>query len=152
MDEYAGLTWMAAGMALMVMEAFAPGAFMVWLGLAALGTGIAVHFGLGPFAWQVVGFGVLAAALIGVALKLRRKRPESLVNTPQSGLVGRDAHALNFEGLEGRVRLGDSDWPARLRPGSPVPAPMAALRVVAVEGMVLIVGLADQGRSEMDQA
>lgn len=138
-SDYPGLAWMTIGLALMVLEVFAPGAFMVWLGLAALGTGIAVHYGLFPFAWQVACFGALAVGLIGVALMLRRTRPALPVNTPQSGLVGRSAHALTFEGLEGRVRLGDSDWPARVRAGTPTPVPMAALRVLAVDGMVLIV-------------
>jgi membrane protein implicated in regulation of membrane protease activity len=54
-------------------------------------------------------------------------------------LVGRPATALSFTGAEGRVRLGDSDWPARLVHGAHTPAPMTALEVVAVDGLVLLV-------------
>ena len=38
------------------------------------------------------------------------------LNTQQAGLAGRSATALAFHGREGRVRVGDSDWAARVPP------------------------------------
>ncbi len=139
MDVQPGLAWLVAGMVLLVAEVFCPGAFMMWLGLAALGTGAATLLWNVAFANEVVVFAALAAASIGLALWVRRGR-QPRINQPSAFLVGRRARALAFEGREGRVRLGDSDWSARLAPGMPIPAADAALVVLGVEGTVLVVG------------
>jgi inner membrane protein len=132
------IIWVAGGLALLMLEIHAPGAFMMWLGLAACGTGLVVlASGIG-FELQVVTFGVLAAIALGVGLRYRRHRPGRL-NTQQAGLAGRSATALLFQGREGRVRIGDSDWAARVPPDVPEPAAGARLRVEGVDGTVLIV-------------
>ena len=129
--------WLVVGLALLMIEVHAPGAFMMWLGLAACGTGIIVlASGIG-FEIQVVTFGVLAAISLGVGLRFR-KRPARL-NTQQAGLAGRSAIALEFHGREGRVRVGDSDWAARVPTDVPEPTIGARLRVEGVDGTVLIV-------------
>jgi hypothetical protein len=138
MPTLAALAWLAGGLALLVAEVLLPGAFLMWLGLAALGTGGAVLAGLAGFGPQVACFAVLSAGSIALGLRLRRP-PERRVNTPESGLVGRTALALAFTGGEGRVRLGDSDWPAQLVAGAAPPAPLARLLVVGVQGVVLVV-------------
>jgi membrane protein implicated in regulation of membrane protease activity len=132
------LTWIGVGLALLLAELVAPGVFLMWIGLAAIGTGGAVTLGLDGFAPQVVCFAALSAAGIALGLRLRRP-PERRINMPESGLVGRTAHALVFDGREGRVRLGDSDWPARLVHGAAPPAKDGRLRVVGVSGVVLLV-------------
>jgi hypothetical protein len=132
------VAWLVTALVLLVVEVVTPGAFMMWIGLAALGTGAVVLMAAPGFAVQVGCFAVLAAAAIALGLRLRRA-PERRVNTPESGLVGRTVRALSFEGAEGRVRLGDSDWPAQLAAGAAAPEPDARLRVVAVNGLVLIV-------------
>ena len=138
-----GLIWMLAGLAMVVAEILLPGAFLLWLGIAAIGTGLLGRFVVLNFATEVVAFAVLAPLSIAAAMTLRRRRKPASVNTPGSGLVGRVATALTFEGAEGRVRLGDSDWPARMVPGAAPPAPHSHLRVVAVDGLVLLVRPAD---------
>jgi inner membrane protein len=133
----AQIIWLVAGLALLMIEILAPGAFMMWLGLAACGTGLVMlATGIG-FELQVVTFGVLAAISLGVGLRIRR-RPVRL-NTQQAGLAGRSATALAFQGREGRVRVGDSDWAARVPPDVAEPTTGARLRVEGVDGTVLIV-------------
>lgn len=134
-----GLLWTAAGLVLVLAEVLIPGAFLLWLGIAAVGTGIACRIAPLDFATQVVAFAVLAPLSIAIAMTMRRGRLPATVNTPGSGLVGRQATALSFNGIEGRVRLGDSDWPARLMSDQAPPQPHAVLLVVAVDGLVLLV-------------
>ncbi len=132
--------WLLAGLALLVAEALVPGAFMMWLGLAALGTG-ALTYGLDiAFGMQVLAFAVLAAVAIGVGMRLRPMRAPQVVNTRDSGLVGRGARVLVAGPHELRVRVGDSDWSARLAKGRPEVAVDAELTVLGVDGTVLVVG------------
>jgi len=131
------IIWLAAGLVLLLLEALAPGAFMMWLGLAACGTGlVALASGIG-FELQVVTCAILSAITLSIGLRLRH-RPARL-NTQQAGLAGRSATALTFRGHEGRVRVGDSDWAARVPPDVPEPHEGARLRVEGVDGTVLIV-------------
>jgi membrane protein implicated in regulation of membrane protease activity len=132
------IIWIVAGLALLMLEIHAPGAFMMWLGLAACGTGLIVLVSGIGFEMQVVTLGVLAAISLGIGLRFRRSRPGRM-NTQQSGLAGRAATALAFQGREGRVRVGDSDWAARVPPDVAEPASGARLRVESVDGTVLIV-------------
>jgi membrane protein implicated in regulation of membrane protease activity len=129
--------WVAVGLGLLILEMLAPGVFMMWLGLAACGAGLltlALQFG---FEAQVVSFGVLAAITLTIGLRMRRTHP--VVRTESAGLIGRPATALVFQGRDGRVRLGDSDWAARVPPDIAPPDPGARLRVAQVDGTVLIV-------------
>jgi len=131
------IIWMVAGLALLGVEMLAPGAFMMWLGLAACGTGLIVlATGIG-FELQVVTCAILAAISLAVGLRVRH-RPARL-NTQQAGLAGRTATALTFHGREGRVRVGDSDWAARLPADVAEPSAGTRLRVEGVDGTVLIV-------------
>lgn len=131
------IIWLASGLALLLAEMLLPGVFLMWLGLAACGTGLVLlATGIG-FELQVVTFAVLAAISLSAGLRLRR-HPTRL-NTQQAGLAGRSATALHFTGREGRVRLGDSDWPARVPPDVAPPAPGTRLRVEGVDGTVLVV-------------
>jgi membrane protein implicated in regulation of membrane protease activity len=133
--------WLIAGAGLLVAEVVVPGVFLMWLGLAAIGTGLVVMAFAPEWGWQVVTFAVLALVAIGVALRLRaRKRAAEELNTAQSGLVGRPARVLTAEGPVLRVRIGDSDWSARLAPGTAAPEKGAVLKVVDVEGTTVILG------------
>ncbi len=134
-----GLIWTGVGLVLMVLEAMLPGAFLIWLGLAGLVTGlVTLALPLG-FVGGASVFAFAAVISVGLGIGLRRRRhamPD--VNTQSAGLVGRRARALVFEGREGRVRVGDSDWPARLLTGNKA-LPDTTLTVVAVDGMTLLV-------------
>ena len=132
-----GVIWVAAGLGLLILEMLLPGVFMMWLGLAACGAGLltlAFQFG---FAAQVVSFGVLAAVTLSIGLRVRR--PRQVMRTEKDGLIGRPATALVFQGRDGRVRLGDTDWAARVPPDVAPPDPGTRLRVAQVDGTILIV-------------
>ncbi|MCR0984235.1 NfeD family protein [Roseomonas populi] len=129
------MIWLLAGLLLLGAEMILPGAFLLWAGIAAVGTGLlglAVEPG---FPLSVVVFAVLLAAGIALALRRRRVGGASGLNTPESGLVGRDGVVLPSAGPGLRVRVGDSDWAARAE--GAVPAAGAVVRVEAVEGTVL---------------
>lgn len=130
--------WLLAGLILLGLEVLAPGVFMMWLGIAALVTGlialgVQLNFGL-----QVAIFAIFSAISLMIGLRLRQPAAPGL-NTQQAGLSGRIAVVLHFDGREGRVRVGDSDWSARIAEGVPLPEPGARLRVFAVDGTVLLV-------------
>ncbi len=132
--------WLVAGLVLMLLEMAAPGVLLLWIGLAALGTGLVAQVVTLGFAMQVVVFAAFAAVTVTIGLRVRPARPTTQVNTPGSGLVGREAVVVEFHGHLGRVRVGDSEWNARLASGTPVPEPHAMLQVVSVDGTTLVVG------------
>ena len=132
-----GLIWLVAGVGLLVLEVFMPGVFLIWVGLAAIGTG-GVVLGLDVgLAGQVVAFGAFAAVAIGFGVRLRGGRTR-LLNTAQSGLIGRHARVLQVDGSGVRVRIGDSDWPARLAKNAVDVAVGTELRVVGVDGLFVV--------------
>jgi membrane protein implicated in regulation of membrane protease activity len=135
-----GLIWILAGLALLGAELLLPGVFFLWIGLAAICTGLSLLVvGLG-FGGAVTVFLAALAAGIAVSLSLRRHaRPPHPVNTPDAGLAGRHATVLGEDNNGLRVRLGDSDWAARLPRGVETPAPGTRVRVEAVSGTVLVV-------------
>ncbi len=130
------MIWIIAGVLLLVAEAPVPGLYLMWLGLAALGTGAATLALRLDFEAEVAVFAVLAGISVAVGWHLRRPRAP-VVNTPQSGLVGRTATALVFRGAEGRVQVGDSVWSARMVDEAE-PQAHAVLRVVGVDGTILL--------------
>jgi inner membrane protein len=61
------------------------------------------------------------------------------VNSPEAGLVGRSGTLLVSDGPGLRVRIGDSEWPARLPREMRVPDGPVRVRVEGVEGTALVV-------------
>jgi membrane protein implicated in regulation of membrane protease activity len=131
--------WVILGVLLFGLELLAPGVFFMWLGIAALLTGLLDgFFGL---SWQVAT--LLFAALSVASVLIGRRhggtdslREDSLLNRRGAALVGRtftlDAPIARGEG---RVRVDDSFWRVT---GPDAPAG-ASVRVVRVEGATLVV-------------
>jgi membrane protein implicated in regulation of membrane protease activity len=132
--------WLTLGLVLAGLEMLVPGVYLIWLGIAAIITGLltmALHPSL-PV--QVVEFVALALIAAFSARRMLRDKgiasPDPLLNRRGARLVGEIAtvtHAI--EAGSGRVHLGDSDWIAR---GPDVPVG-ERVRVTGSEGAVLLV-------------
>ena len=127
------VVWLVAGLALCAAETFVPGAFLIWIGLAAVALGGIEFF----VAIELTPALLLFAALVVVFVFIGRRVYGSLDSgAPQLPLSR--AHALigkEFyldEAIErgyGRMRVGDSLWRVA---GDDLPKG-AKVRVVAVE-------------------
>lgn len=134
-------SWIIAGLVFMGIELLAPGLFFIWLGLAALGTGLVVAaFGLGwPQAALLFAALAVAAVLAGRAL-MRRKGTEpdaaTNLNALSRDLIGRTVRLDEaIENGQGRIRIGDTVWRAM---GEDAPTG-ASVVIVRLDGTALVV-------------
>jgi membrane protein implicated in regulation of membrane protease activity len=131
--------WAAAALLLFAAEALAPGAFMLWLGFAA----VVVFIGV----WLVPGLSLLTQVAAFIALSFvsiqiyrtgfrgeDRVSDQPMLNRRAAQLVGRvvplESAIVNGRG---RVQIADALWDVSgpdLPPGTPV-------RVVGADGMTL---------------
>jgi membrane protein implicated in regulation of membrane protease activity len=134
-------TWIILGVLFIGVELLAPGIFFVWLGLAALATGLTDA--VLDLSWQAstLLFALLsvAAVLVGRAITQPSAQHEDAagqLNRRGEALVGR-IFTLDgpIQGGEGRVRVDDSSW----RVTGPDAAAGARVRVVRVDGATLVV-------------
>lgn len=133
-------TWAVVALLLFAAEAMAPGAFMLWLGIAA----VVVFLGVLlvpvdiPILVQVAAFIVLSFVSIQVYRKWFRKfEPQSdrpHLNQRANSLVG---HVTPLEQAivngHGRVQIADAFWEVQ----GPDLAAGTSVRVIAVDGMTL---------------
>ncbi|SDB08491.1 NfeD family protein [Belnapia rosea] len=137
-----GLIWILGGLLLLLAELAMPGIFLLWIGVAAIGTGALLLLTPLSFTAVAMAFLVLLGGGIWLSLRLRRSAPAPVLNTPASGLVGRSGLLMPLGEAVGpglRVRIGDSEWQARLPLEIRAPERPLRVRVEAVEGTVLIV-------------
>ena len=133
-------SWIIVGLVLMGLELLAPGVFLIWLGLAAVLTGL-LDAVLG-LSWQTASlvFAGLAVIAVIVARRLMRSRDEEgtepFLNRRGHALVGR-VFALETPIVEGsgRIRVDDSSW----RVAGPDMPVGGHVRVVRIEGTTLVV-------------
>lgn len=111
--------WMVLGFVLLVMELITPGAFMLWIGIAALVIGALSLAIWDAAAWtwqvQVLAFLVLSviSAIIGKMLASSRRTlsDQPLLNRRGQQLIGRTATlAEPIKDGRGRIKLGDTLW------------------------------------------
>ncbi|MFZ5746236.1 MAG: NfeD family protein [Pseudomonadota bacterium] len=137
----AGVWWLIAAVVLAIAELTIPGVFLIFVALAAAATGaITLFFPDLSVGGQLIGFAgwSLAAVLIG-----RRWYKDYPVETsdPQlndrvARLVGQTVSVVTaIENGEGRVRVGDGEWPAE---GADAPVG-ARVRIAGANGATLIV-------------
>ncbi len=140
--------WLILGIVLVSLEAVIPGVLLVWLGLAALLTGLILLplpsvLVLTEIPWQgqLTLFAVLSvvSVLVGVRFekKSRRKGGGSILNRRGHRHVGKEL-VLNTDitgGSKGQVSIGDTVWHVT---GPALPSG-TRVRVTSVEGAVLVV-------------
>ncbi|MGH8084099.1 MAG: NfeD family protein [Lysobacter sp.] len=131
--------WWGVALVLFAAEAILPGSFMLWLGLAALGTGLidlAVPMSASA---QWILFAVLALIAVAAGWQYKKRNPmqasdQPLLNRRGAQLVG---HVYPLESAivdgRGRLKIGDAFWTA----SGPDLAIGTRVRVVAVDGTTL---------------
>ena len=135
-----GWWWLIGGVLLLIAEVLAPGFFLLFIGVAAMVTGLFVlmfGFGLAP---ALALFAIYTALAVYLGRKVYANRPVASsarhLNDRSAQLIGRSAVAVTaIDEHGGRVRLGDGEWSAR---GAAV-QPGERVEIVGVEGNCLIV-------------
>lgn len=133
--------WIVIGLALCAAEVFAPGALMIWFGLAALAVGLISFVATPPFAFSLILFAILAAAFALLGRRYyggREQRGDVVLNDRARSLIGRVGVLETRIGPEpGRLRIDDTQWRAR---GPELPSG-ASVKVIGVapDGSTLMV-------------
>jgi membrane protein implicated in regulation of membrane protease activity len=131
--------WIVGGVLLVALEVLAPGAFMLWLGLAALATGLILF--VHPLGWELafLVFAVLALGSVILGRWISRRRgpdpgPEPMLNRRGGALVGRElVLEAPIDQGRGRVKIDDTVWRVE---GPDMPAGQR-VRVTGVDGALL---------------
>jgi len=110
--------WMIAGLVVGIAEILVPGFFLIWLGIAAVLTGlIALLTGIG----EPLQFAIFAVLAVAAMYGGRRwfathgtESPDPLLNDRAARLVGQTVMVVDaIDGGSGRVRVGDGVWQAK---------------------------------------
>lgn len=130
-------SWVVAGLILLALELVVPGGVLVWLGGAALVTGVLALFVSIFWPLQFVIFGVLAFCSIGLWLKFRGPGVASdrpFLNQRANRFIGQEA-VLDEpirDGI-GRLALDDTVW----RVQGPDLAAGSRVRIIEADGALL---------------
>jgi hypothetical protein len=107
--------WIVGGVIFLALELAVPGAFMMWLGIAALLVGAISLVVVWSWQWQCVAFAVFALASVPLWRRFARKvEPQNespLLNRRTEALVGR-VFTLEKPIVDGTgtVRIDDTIW------------------------------------------
>jgi membrane protein implicated in regulation of membrane protease activity len=133
--------WLIAGVVMLGLEMFLPGAVFLWLGVAACATGLLVFLIPGTL-WQIqfVFFCVAAVASVLGWRQYRKRNPQHsdqpALNRRGEQFIGRTVSLEEpLVNGTGRVRLGDTMWKVS---GPDLPAG-TQVRITSVNGVVLVV-------------
>lgn len=139
--DWIGTPWFWAGLALALFaaEALVPGAFLLWMGFAAVALApiVLVLPGMGGVA-QAIVFAILAMVSVGIGWKLRSQRQQRsanpLLNRRSAQFIGRIVPLTRaIENGRGQVQVDDAFWVVE---GPELPLG-ASVRIVAADPMLL---------------
>lgn len=107
--------WVIVGLVLLALELFAPGAFLMWFGLAAIAVGLLSLAVAMPWQLAAVVFVVLAVVFVMIARRLALRRADAeddlRLNDRAARLLGRTfALSEAIREGQGRIRVDDSSW------------------------------------------
>lgn len=134
------ILWLTVGVALCAAEMVVPGVFLMWLGIAALLTGLAAFLLPIGVAIQLVLFAVLALVCVFFGRRWTGSNvipsDDPLLNDRLARLVGETAVTVTaiIDG-QGRIRVGDSEWLAQ---GPDMPAGTRA-KITGSRGQTLLI-------------
>lgn len=140
--------WLAAGVLLAALEALAPGAVLIWFGVAAIVTGLTCLFTEPSLNQQFLLFGVLSIGMTVAFKYWQRRHPPEVPRDASGGSLNQAGS--QYIGLEttlaseivsghGRVKVADTSWRCS-GPDLPVGT---RVRIVAVESGTLKVEAID---------
>ena len=127
------VVWLIAGLALCAAETFVPGAFLIWIGMAAVVVGVVEFFVSLDLTVSLLLFAALVVVLVFIGKRVYGSLDSGAPQLPLSrahALIGKEFYL--DEAIErgyGRMRVGDSLWRVA---GEDLPKG-AKVRVVAVE-------------------
>jgi membrane protein implicated in regulation of membrane protease activity len=131
--------WLIGGILLLIAELIAPGFFLVFIGGAAVATGLASLLLPLALPLQLAIFAVLAFLSVRIggrrAYSMRYEHTtDPFLNDRVKRMIGNVVVATQpIDAHGGRVRVGDSEWSARGGPAQPG----ERVRIVDVEGNCL---------------
>lgn len=131
--------WLIGGVVLLIAELIAPGYFLIFVGAAAIVTGLLSLAAVLPVAVQLAAFAILAflsTRIVGRRFYASRYdyNPDPFLNNKIGRLLGKVVVVVQpVDAHSGRVRVGDGEWPAR---GGPAAAG-ERVRIVDVDGNCL---------------
>lgn len=138
--------WLSLAGILVGLEILAPGVFLIFPGLAAVIVGLVVAvFPALDWRFQLLLFAALALAFIYLGRRVYGRMSTSEdhddLNRRTQRLVGQVYPlAAAMTGGRGRLRVGDTDWLARLADDTGADFPAGKpMRIVAVDGATLVV-------------
>ena len=131
--------WLILAVVLLILEAIAPGAIFIWMGVSAAAVGVLTWIipSLSG-AWQILIFAILSMATVGLwRLYLKRYPQKSampLLNRRMEGYIGKTLTLSSaLKDGKARAKLGDTWWTIE---GPDLPAG-ARVVIVGVEGPIL---------------
>ncbi|MES9828478.1 MAG: NfeD family protein [Candidatus Thiodiazotropha sp.] len=137
--------WLILAVVLMILEVFSPGAFLLWLGLAAGTVGLLLLL-IPDITWQIqiLLFAMLSVATIVLVRAFLQRRP---IETDQPHLNRRGEQYLDrtftlqepIVNGEGKIHVDDTTWKIT---GEDCPAG-TRIRISGVQGVVLQVSPVD---------
>jgi len=131
--------WLIGGIVLLIPEVIAPGFFLVFIGAAAIATGLLSLVLPLSIPLELAVFAILAVILVRVGGRRAYSTkydfsPDPLLNDRAGRLLGKVVTVVQpVDANGGRVKVGDGEWSAR---GAPA-AVGDRVRVVDIEGNCL---------------
>ncbi|MFT5486491.1 MAG: hypothetical protein ACI9JL_001385 [Paracoccaceae bacterium] len=146
--------WLAFGMGLMLVEVLVPGVLFLWLGVAAIVTGL-ILLAIPDMSWEVqlVVFAVLSVVSVFVGRRYVYANPEPTdhpnLNRRGENFIGQQ-YALDgaTSGGQGRIKIGDSLWAVATRPQGTELEADARVKVTGVDGSTLVVEAVEAAAAE----
>jgi membrane protein implicated in regulation of membrane protease activity len=132
--------WLTLGLLLAGLEMLVPGVYLIWLGMAAIITGVMTMALDLSFPMQVIDFVFLSLIIAFSAKRILGERPiessDPLMNRRGARLVGETALVVQaIEHGSGRVKVGDGEWIAH----GPNVAAGERVRINGTDGAILLV-------------